>query len=100
MSAQLTAEQTPTTAFAIIARADPHTLVRIVTLFARLDVMPTRLIAMTTSREPQLALTIEVPDLAREERENLVARIASLLGVVEVRAMDKPLHPTYGSDEA
>jgi hypothetical protein len=93
MGAQLTADQTPTTAFAIIARADPHTLVRIVTLFARLDIMPSRIIGMTLSREPQIAITIEVPDLAREDRENLEARIASLMGVVEVRVMDKPIHP-------
>ena len=101
MCAQLTADQTPTTAFAIVTRAEPHTLVRVLTLFARLDLMPARLIGMTSVREAKLSLTIEVADLAREERENLVARLASLLGVLEVRAMDKPLQTAFPySDEA
>lgn len=82
------------TAFLVVAEADPLVLARVVWALARARIVPARLIGMTSERDEHYFLTIEVADLAREAREDLAERLTGIAGVHDVRVIDKPPWPS------
>lgn len=81
------------TAFLVVAEADPLVLARVVWAMARARVMPDRLIGMASERDEHYFLTIEVIDLGREEREDLAERLSAIAGIHDVRVVEKPPWP-------
>ena len=82
------------TAFLVVAEADPLVLARVVWALARARIVPDRLIGMTSERDEHYFLTIEIVDLARETREDLSELLAGIAGIHDVRIIDKPPWPS------
>lgn len=85
------------TAFLVVAEADPLVLAWVVWAMARARVMPDRLIGMTSDRDEHYFLTIEVVDLERTAREDLIERLSAIDGIHDVRVIEKPPWPLGGA---
>lgn len=82
------------TTFLVVAEADPQVLARVVWALARARILPDRLIGMTSERDEHYFLTVEVGALPRESREDFAERLGAIVGVHDVRIIDKPPWPT------
>jgi acetolactate synthase regulatory subunit len=84
MSALAESSSRTRSTFAVIARAEPGALERIVAVLARGFPMPRRFSSVHHDRSGRLALNLEMADLEPDRAELLAARLRGLVGVEKV----------------
>ena len=74
-------EREATAAFSVHARAEPGTMPRLLELFAKRGLVPTRWHSAVSGDERALSIEIEMKGLAREMTDYLAASMRQIVGV-------------------
>ena len=78
-------DQPATSCFSIYAPSDPAVLPRVLGVFARQDVVPSRVVAAASERHPgELSIDLQVEGMDADTRERIAARLRNLIDVAMV----------------
>ncbi len=79
-----------TVCFSIYAPSDPSVLPRVVGVFARLDLVPARLVSTIIGRRAEeLCVDLQVEGMSAADRELVIARLRNLVDVSQVLSSEK-----------
>ncbi len=83
-------DQPSTSCFSVYAPSDPAVLPRVLGVFARQDVVPSRVVAAPSERRPdELSIDLQVEGLGVAKREYIAARLRNLIDVSLVLTSEK-----------
>lgn len=79
-----------TSCFSVYAPSDPAVLPRVLGVFARQDVVPSRVVAAPSERRPdELSIDLQVEGMGVAKREYIAARLRNLIDVSLVLTSEK-----------
>ena len=83
-------DQSATSCFSVYAPSDPAMLPRVLGVFGRQDVVPSRVVAAPSERHPgELSIDLQVEGMGIAKREYIAARLRNLVDVTLVLTSEK-----------
>ena len=83
-------DQPSTSCFSVYAPSDPALLPRVLGVFARQGVVPSRVVAAASERRPgELSIDLQVEGMGIAKREQLAARLRNMVDVAMVLTSEK-----------